>query len=694
MGLQEQLPIGEAETGELPKGRWHRAKRAILGAPRSPHDRSVFHQLSLIAFFAWVGLGADGLSSTCYGPAEAFHALGAHPHLSIFVALATALTILVLSKSEAQVMEMFPAGGGGYVVASKLLNPTAGMVAGSALLIDFILTIAISVASGTDAVFSFLPLEWQPYRLPFAVVGILFLTLLNLRGVKESIGPLVPVFVLFIVLHAGALLWGIGSHAFDLPQLAADTVHQVRDTHHELGLLGLLMLILRAYGMGAGTYTGIEAVSSSMMIMREPRVQTAKTTLRYMSVSLAVMATGLFLAYLLNNVESVPGKTMNAVLFERITAGWPRPLGQGFVWLTLLSEMAILFIAAQAGFLSGPRVLASMAVDRWVPTRFASLSDRLVTHNGVLLMSAGAVITVLLTGGAVGILVVLYSINVFITFGLSQAGMVRQAWQRRADPDPVWRQRLNTNGIALALTLFILLNMVVLKFHEGGWITLLVTGGMIAAVLSVRAYYNRTAVHLKRLDGLVEAAAISDQEEPRGQPLEQPDPRGKTAVVLVNGFNGMGLHTLFAIIRVFGDSFRNYIFMSVGMIDAGNFKGVEELTHLRQHVETQLDRYVRFMRRRGYYAESIYRLGVDALSEIDEMAPEVLAKHPRAVFFGGQLSFGDDTLYSRWLHNYLILAAQTKLHNRGVPFFILPIRVQVGPNAARPPTPPAPAASV
>jgi hypothetical protein len=173
MGLQEQLPGGEADTGELPKGRWHRAKRAILGAPRSPHDRSVFHQLSLIAFFAWVGLGADGLSSTCYGPAEAFHALGAHPHLSIFVALATALTILVLSKSEAQVMEMFPAGGGGYVVASKLLNPTAGMVAGSALLIDFILTIAISVASGTDAVFSFLPLEWQPYRLPFAVVGIL-----------------------------------------------------------------------------------------------------------------------------------------------------------------------------------------------------------------------------------------------------------------------------------------------------------------------------------------------------------------------------------------------------------------------------------------------------------------------------------------------------------------------------------------
>ncbi len=677
-----------------PPPRWQRVKRAILGAPRSPHDRGVFHQMALVAFFAWVGLGADGLSSTCYGPAEAFHAVGSHPHLAIFVALATALTILVLSASEAQVMEMFPTGGGGYVVASKLLNPTAGMVAGSSLLIDFVLTIAISIASGTDAVFSFLPADWQPFRVPFAVLGVVLLTVLNLRGVKESVEPLVPVFVTFVVLHVFALLWGLGSHFFDLPQLAADTAREVRETHHEVGLLGLLLIILRAYGMGAGTYTGIEAVSSPMMIMREPRVQTAKTTLRYMSVSLAVMAAGLFLVYLLYRVEAVPGKTMNAVLFERMTAGWPKPLGQGYVWVTLLSETAILFIAAQAGFLSGPRVLASMAVDRWVPTRFASLSDRLVTHNGVLLMGAAATLTVLLTGGSVGFLVVLYSINVFVTFGLSQAGMVRHAWRRRADPDPVWQQRLRTNAAALSLTLFILVCMIVLKFHEGGWITILVTGSVIGIVLSVRAYYNRTAAHLRRLDSLVEAADISNQVPPAGPPLEHPDPRGKTAVVMVNGFNGMGLHTLFAIIRIFGDSFRNFIFISVGMIDAGNFKGAEEITHLEDHVRRQLARYVDFMRRRGYYAEGVHRLGVDALAEIDHMAPEIIARHPKAVFFGGQLAFGDDTLYSRWLHNYLVMAAQTKLHNRGIPFIILPIRVDTAPRSARRGPPPSPAPAV
>jgi hypothetical protein len=114
------------------------------------------------------------------------------------------------------------------------------------------------------------------------------------------------------------------------------------------------------------------------------------------------------------------------------------------------------------------------------------------------------------------------------------------------------------------------------------------------------------------------------------------------------------------------------------MIDAGNFKGADEIQHLRHYVQAQLDRYVNFMRRRGYYAEGRYELGIDALEEIDKMAPDVIRKFPKSVFFGGQLAFGDDTLYSRWLHNYLVMAAQTRLHNRGIPFIILPIRVQSG----------------
>ena len=181
--------------------------------------------------------------------------------------------------------------------------------------------------------------------------------------------------------------------------------------------------------MGAGTYTGIEAVSNAVPVLREPRVQTAKKTMHLMAISLAFMAGGLLIAYILFNVAPVPGKTLNAVLFENVTKSWGT-FGNYFVIATLISEAALLFVATQTGFLDGPRVLANMALDRWVPTMFATLSDRLVTQNGILIMGVSALIMVFLTQGSVKLLIVLYSIAVFITFLLSQAGMVRHWWER------------------------------------------------------------------------------------------------------------------------------------------------------------------------------------------------------------------------------------------------------------------------
>src|SRR5574337_1273169 len=171
-----------------------RLKTIIIGGKHDIEDRSLFHKLSLIAFFAWVGLGADGLSSSCYGPEETFLALQGHLHLSVFVAIMSGLTVLIIAASYSQIIELFPTVGGGYLVASKLLSPTVGMVSGSALLIDYVLTITISVASGADALFSFLPPAWLPYKLSFAIFGVLLLTVMNMRGVKESVLPLVPIF--------------------------------------------------------------------------------------------------------------------------------------------------------------------------------------------------------------------------------------------------------------------------------------------------------------------------------------------------------------------------------------------------------------------------------------------------------------------------------------------------------------------
>src|SRR6202142_360589 len=152
-------------------------KTAVIGKARSPLDSTVFHNISLIAFFAWVGLGADGLSSSCYGPQEAFLALQGHIYLSVFVALATAVTVFLISASYSQIIELFPTGGGGYLVASKLLGPRAGLVSGSALVVDYVLTIPIFIASRADALFRFLPESCLPYELTLAYLGVLLLTL-------------------------------------------------------------------------------------------------------------------------------------------------------------------------------------------------------------------------------------------------------------------------------------------------------------------------------------------------------------------------------------------------------------------------------------------------------------------------------------------------------------------------------------
>jgi len=679
MGRSSGDGFGIAFMEFQPKpSRLHRLKTLIIGGSRSLQDKTLFHKLTLIAFFAWVGLGADGLSSSCYGPEEAFKALGGHHYLALFVALGTALTIFVISGSYSQIVELFPSGGGGYVVASKLLGPGFGMVAGCALLIDYVMTITISIASGADALFSFFPIQYQSLRLPFALLGVCLLTLMNLRGIKESVMPLVPIFLAFVITHLFGIVYAFGHHFLRFEEVAAGTLMDIQQSHAELGIAGVIFLVLRAYSMGAGTYTGIEAVSNGMPILREPRVQTAKRTMAYMATSLAITVLGLMLAYLLYEVRLEPGKTLNAVLFENITAGWGG-LGTLFVLITLISEATILFVGAQGGFFAGPRVLANMALDRWLPARFAMLSDRFVTQNGIVLMGMAALAMMIATHGSVSLLVVLYSINVFITFVLSQSGMVKHWWISREKVRD-WRRKLTINGVGLMLCIFILISVIVVKFYEGGWITLLLTGLLVLVVVAVQRHYGQTYQLLNKLDSLVDAAKTSVSDAALGLPGTQKsaaefDPKAKTAVLFVNGFNGLGLHTLFNIVRLFGGTFKNFVFVQVGVIDAGNFKGAEEVERLNAWVKNEVDRYVEYMREFGYYGEGYYAVGIDVVEEVIKLAPKILERFPQAVFFGGQLVFPEDTFLTRLLHNNIVFAVQRKFYHNGIPFVILPIRV-------------------
>jgi amino acid transporter len=650
--------------------------RILLGGGKNLQDPSIFHKISLTAFLAWVGLGADGLSSSAYGPAEAFIHLGGHHYLSLFVALATGLTVIIISISYSQIIELFPTGGGGYLVASKLLSHRVGMISGSALLIDYVLTITISVASGSDAFFSFLPVSLQAYKLYFAMIGVFLLILLNIRGVKESVIPLVPIFMLFILSHIFIILYAVVSHLLNFSELAASTYTEINNSASELGIVGMLILIAKAYTMGAGTYTGIEAVSNGVPLLREPKVTTAKKTMKLMAASLTFMVMGLLISYLLFRIVPQEGKTLNAVLFDTVTKDWGQA-GYYFVILILLTEAFILFVAAQTGFIDGPRVLANMATDRWLPTKFSILSDKLVAQNGVLLMGGAALVTMILTKGEVRILVVLYSINVFITFFLSQLGMVKHWWQVKKNTKR-WKHKIFVNGLGLVLTTIILISVITLKFFEGGWVTIAITGSLILFSFSIRRHYNKTYYLLKELDDQILPAITASINEFSEQKKEKTEfnPKAKTAVIFVNGFNGLGVHTLLAVIKTFPNVFKNFIFAEVGVLDTGTFKGSNAIESLEEQIKKETSKYVGFVNQFDLFGKGFHIIDTEIVDGAMKISEEISEQFPNSVFFGGQIVFPNETFFSRLLHNHIVFGIQRRLYHKGYPFVILPIRIQ------------------
>lgn len=654
-------------------------RRLLLGAPRSVHDPGVFHRISLIAFLAWVGLGADGLSSSAYGPEEAFRAVGEHIYLAVGLALATTFTVFIISYAYSRIIEHFPFGGGGYVVASHLLGPRFGVVSGSALLVDYVLTISVSIAAGADQVFSVLPPTAARYKLILEVVAIGLMMVMNLRGVKESVTALAPIFFTFLITHAVLIFGGIASHAFEGARVAHEVGSGFRSGLATLGFAGMLGVFIHAYTMGAGTYTGIEAVSNGLQIMREPKVETGKRTMLYMAISLAATASGILVCYLLFRVTPVEGKTMNAALLERFAGAWEVggiPLGHAFVVLSLAAEAALLFVAAQAGFIDGPRVMANMANDSWLPHRFNSLSDRLTMQNGVALISGAAILTLLYTRGDTRTLVLMYSINVFLTFSLSETGMVRY-WIRHRAQYPDWPRHIVIHLTGLVLCVSILTVNVYEKFSEGGWVTLLTTVLLISVCFLIRRYYRKVRVHLSRLDEVL--GALPTASEGGSQEL---DPQAPTAALLVGGYGGLGIHALLTVQRLFPNHFKNVIFLSVGVIDAVTLKGVEEVDRVRQQTEGALRHYVDLARRLRVAADYRMGVGTEVVVEAERLCAEVAKMFPRAVFFAGKLVFQRERWSQRLLHNETADQLQRRLQFAGLNVMVLPVRVFEAPQAA------------
>ncbi len=652
-------------------------RQFVIGKPLDPLNAKTRHGTALIAFFAWVGLGADGLSSASYGPEETFLALlhypGASTGIGLYLVFATVITVFIIALAYNQVIELFPTGGGGYRVATQLIGPYSGLVSGAALILDYVLTIAISIAAGVDAMFSLLPPGFQQYKLITEVVFVLLLLTLNLRGMKEAITLLLPVFMGFIITHVILLVYGVVAYASVIPALIPATVLETQKLSANIGALGVIAALMVAYSQGGGTYTGIEAVSNNVNVLAEPRVRTGKVTMFYMALSLAIAAGGIILLYLLWGSQPEQGKTLNAVLFGAIIAD----MGLGgettnhiLLIIVLAFEAGLLFVAANTGFLGGPAVLSNMALDSWVPHQFRYLSQRLVTQNGIMVLGVAALAILLWTGGSVTVLVVLYSISVFLTFAISLYGLMAYWWRQRKTIKH-WRRRLALSATGFAVCASIFSVLLVEKFTKGAWLALLIIAAITGLCLWIRSHYEDTRRKIGEVDNIFCSMPVPDLVE--NAPALQPDE--PTAVFFVGSSRGGGLHTLLWVQRIFPNHFKNFLFVNARTVDTKAYGGDHIYEKLKADAEASLGYFERFCHANGLAAKSYAAFGTDPVEEIVQQAEKIRGEFPSAIFFTSKLIFENENWVTRILHNQAALALQRRLHLGGMQMVILGMKV-------------------
>jgi uncharacterized membrane protein SirB2 len=328
--------------------------------------------------------------------------------------------------------------------------------------------------------------------------------------------------------------------------------------------------------------------------------------------------------------------------------------------------------------------MANMATDSWLPHRFSALSERLTMRNGVLLMGFAAGLALAYTRGNVSRLVVMYSINVFLTFSLSNIAMT-VFWVRHRKDDATWWRHLPAHVIATLLCVTILTITIFEKFTEGGWLTLLITAALTAFCFLVKRHYGFVLRAIRRLDRDLpgpeagdEAMAInSDTSRPPA--LGEPDPHQPVAVLFVGGYGGLGRHALLMMLRMFPGHFKGVVFVSVAVVDSDTFKGTGEVVELEKRTRENLASYCTFGRALGLRATSAFAIGTEVAVEGEKLGIELLERYPRALVVAGQIIFDEDTGWNRILHNETAFMIQRRLQHVGVPMIVLPVQLDLTP---------------
>lgn len=436
--------------------------------------------------------GLDALSSAAYGPEAALTLLiplgAAGVVFMIPISASIILLMAIVYFSYRQTIEAYPTGGGSYTVARQNLGEGAGLLAATALMIDYVLTAAVGISAGVGALVSALP-RWQEHTLALCLLTLAIITIANLRGVREVGGLFMLPTYLFIGSLLGTIALGViktlasGGHPVAVaapPLLAAPT-----------GAL-TAWLLLQAFSNGCTAMTGVEAVSNGVRAFRTPVVKSAQLTLTSIIAILAVMLAGI--AYLVSAYQigaTAPGQPgYQSVLSELVAAVVGRT---PFYFVTMASILLVLTLSANTAFADFPRLCRALAQDEYLPRSFASRGRRLVYSYGIYLLTGLCAALLVLFGGVTDRLIPLYAVGAFLAFTLSQAGMVMH-WTRSRQRKA--RASMLVNGLGAAATATTVVVVIIAKFQEGAWVTVLLIPGIIALMGSVRRHYLRVAAEI------------------------------------------------------------------------------------------------------------------------------------------------------------------------------------------------------
>ena len=458
-------------------------RRILIGAPiateRSEHEKvGIFGGLAVFA--------ADAMSSVAYGPEEVLLVLvvagAAGRSYALPICIALSLLVWIVATSYRQTVQEYPSGGGAYVVARENLGTLPSHIAGGALLTDYVLTVAVSVASGVAAIASAFPALY-PHRVALAVACVALIAMVNLRGVRESAGAFaLPVYG-FIVCAVLTILMGLYRLWTGQMVVTEQAVAASAATFSSVSAF----LVLRAFSSGCASLTGLEAVANGVQAFKEPRGHRAATVMVLMATVLSFTVVGVGLLIRSLHITPMAEVTVLSQIGEHV-------FGRTFLYYALqFTTMAILVFAANTSFADFPRLAAFMARDGYMPRQMANLGDRLVFQNGIVILATLAVALIIGFRGDVSRLIPLYAVGVFTAFTLSQSGMVRH-WLRQRGPR--WHYKVAVNGFGAVCTAVVLVVIAVTKFIFGAWIVCLLIPLLVLAFRAIGRHYRYVASRL------------------------------------------------------------------------------------------------------------------------------------------------------------------------------------------------------